>query len=192
VNKHDFINQLARMLGNLPEKERKDILYDYEEHFTIGIAEGKTEEEISRSLGDPRNIARQYKADSAIRIAEKDKSTGNIFRAVFAAGLLGFLNLLVVLTPFILLNALLLIMFASAFGITITGVVLFIASFVSLLFPGFIDIGSSFIFATSLSVGLTCMGLLFLIGTCYVAKYFYKITISYLKWNVDFINNRRV
>jgi len=192
VKKDDFMNQLAGMLGNMPEKDKKEILYDYEEHFTMGISEGKTEEEISRSLGDPKSIARQFRFDCAIRTAETDKSTGNILRAVFAAGLLGFFNLVIVLAPFLTLIGLLMGLFAMAFGFTISGAAAFIAVILSPFFPNLIDISIGYIFGVSLSVGLTCLGLLLFIAGCYISKYSYKITIKYLKWNVDFITGRRV
>ncbi len=187
MNKRDFLNELDRQLGNISENDRADILYDYEEHFRMGLAEGKNEEEISAALGDARNIARQYKADCALRKAESNISTGNILRAVLSAGVLGFFNLVIVLGPFLGLIGVLIGLFAAAFSITLSGIALFIAAILSPFLPGLIDIGTSFIFGTSLSVGLTCLGLLFLIGVCFIAKYFYRLTIAYLKWNLDFI-----
>jgi len=187
VNKHDFLNELEKQLGNIAKDDKREILYDYEEHFRMGVSEGKTEEEVARSLGDPKTIARQFRADSALSHAQPPTSAGNIFRAVFAAGLLGFFNLVFVLIPFICVVAILFSFSAVAFCIALGGILLFAVSLLSPFFPEAIDVGSNFLFASSLSVAVTCFGLLFLIGMCYAVKYFFRWTISYLRWNFDFI-----
>ncbi len=60
MTKNDFLNTLYQSLLYLPAKERQEILQDYEEHFAAGIGEGKSEEEICRALGDPKEIAQTY------------------------------------------------------------------------------------------------------------------------------------
>lgn len=49
-------------LQGLPISELEDIISDYEEHFNIGISKGKSEEEISKELGDPKEVALSYKS----------------------------------------------------------------------------------------------------------------------------------
>lgn len=56
MNKKQFLNELASSLKHLPASDRKDILQDFEEHFAIRMAEGKTEEEFAASLGSPQQI----------------------------------------------------------------------------------------------------------------------------------------
>ena len=41
MNKEQFLRELSNQLRKLPEEERQDILFDYEEHFQFGIEEGK-------------------------------------------------------------------------------------------------------------------------------------------------------
>lgn len=62
MNKNEFLTKLDQALVGVPEGERKEILYDYEEHFRNAGAAGKTEAEISHSLGTPEFIAEQYLA----------------------------------------------------------------------------------------------------------------------------------
>jgi uncharacterized membrane protein len=50
MNKEQIIKQLDSGLKRLSKEERQDILQDYEEHFAIGLAEGKSEEMIANSL----------------------------------------------------------------------------------------------------------------------------------------------
>ena len=39
MSKEQFLNELSSHLRKLPDEERKDILFDYEEHFQFGIEE---------------------------------------------------------------------------------------------------------------------------------------------------------
>lgn len=79
MNRVEFINTLKIELGNLPPSEVEDILYDYEEHFEVGLSKGKTEEEIARELGNPRSIAKSYKVNYKINNAENNPSTKSFF-----------------------------------------------------------------------------------------------------------------
>lgn len=64
MNKEEFLKDLERHLGGFSEEEKKEILYDYEEHFRIGFENGKTETELIEELGDPLSIANQYSSNS--------------------------------------------------------------------------------------------------------------------------------
>ncbi|UAC48744.1 DUF1700 domain-containing protein [Bacillus aquiflavi] len=96
-----FLQQLESLLRELPEHDRAEILYDYEEHFANGFANGKSMEEIAKELGNPRNIAKELLADDKISRAETNKSIGNISKAIFAAIGMSFFNLLFILAPVI-------------------------------------------------------------------------------------------
>ena len=48
-------------MTSIPENERKEIIYDYEEHFREGLLAGKKEAEIINALGMPKNVAAAYK-----------------------------------------------------------------------------------------------------------------------------------
>lgn len=60
MNKNDFIDILEKNLLRLPKTDRDDILSDYEAHFALGAEAGKSEEEVSASLGDPNELAQIY------------------------------------------------------------------------------------------------------------------------------------
>lgn len=63
MTKAEFLQTLERELHKLNEHERKEILYDFEEHFAAGFEEGKTEDEIAQELGNPKMIAKEILAD---------------------------------------------------------------------------------------------------------------------------------
>ena len=60
MTKEDYISNLRRALHTLPEADIADISQDFEEHFAIGLSQGKTEHEISAELGDPALVAATY------------------------------------------------------------------------------------------------------------------------------------
>jgi len=60
---NEFLKRLETLLSKVPENDRREMLYDYEEHFQIGLANGKSVEELTAELGDPYVIARDLLAD---------------------------------------------------------------------------------------------------------------------------------
>src|SRR5690625_5170729 len=103
MTKNNFLSQLTNLLKKLPEKERVEILQDYVDHFAFGLEEGKTEEEIVKSLGSPSQIAKEIRANYHIDQVNTSTSIGNILRATWAVIGLGFFNLVIVLGPAIAL-----------------------------------------------------------------------------------------
>lgn len=76
MTRKQYISKLQNHLCFLlPDNEIADILCDIEECFDAGENEGKSEEEISMSLGDPKNAAKEI-------IEEHRKSVG-IFNSQF-------------------------------------------------------------------------------------------------------------
>ncbi|MEG1002088.1 DUF1700 domain-containing protein [Clostridium sp.] len=73
MNKNEFLSILASGLKDFPEKELADILFDYQEHFTIGKSNGKTEEEIIEELGTPYEIVYQYRSAYLEKVALNDE-----------------------------------------------------------------------------------------------------------------------
>lgn len=101
MSKERFLKELSSHLRKLPEEERQDILFDYEEHFQFGMEEGKTESEIIKGLGSPKVIAKDLLALYRFDEMKKDPSTSNITRAVMAAVGLSLFNFIIVLGPLI-------------------------------------------------------------------------------------------
>lgn len=190
MNKKDFMNELSNSLENIPCEEKKDILYDYEEHFRIARENGKTEEETAENLGDPNTIGKTYRANAAINKAETDKSAKHITGAVFAVLGLGFINLVFILGPYLGIVGVLLGLFAASFGLIIAGIVGIIAAIFQPILPGVISMPVDQGAAIFAMVGIGCLGLLLLMGSCYLAKLLYAATIKYLKFNLRIIQKQ--
>lgn len=191
MTKREYISILEKALGNFTKEEKDEILYDYEEHFAIGLENGKTEEEIALQLGDPRSIAKQYKVTQTIEKAQERPSINNIFNAVFSVVSLGFFNLVFVLGPFIGLIGIMIGLFGASAGVTIYGLGVMLGSLLSPLFPQYIYLGSlSSLGLFFLGTGFSALGLLFIIFNCYFTKYVFRLTVKYLQWNLSFINSK--
>lgn len=189
--KKEYISILEKALGNFNKEEKDEILYDYEEHFAIGLEHGKTEEEIAVQLGDPRNIARQYKVTQTIEKAQEKPSITNIVNAVFSVVSLGFFNLMFVLGPFIGLIGVLIGLFGASAGVTVSGMGMMLGSLLFPLFPQYIYLGNvSPLGLFLLGTGIFALGLLFIIFDCYFTKYIYRLTVKYLQWNLSFIKSK--
>ena len=191
MNKKEFLGRLSELIKDIPEEEKKDILFDYEEHFRIGLEKGRKEEEIAASLGDPKIIAKQSRASCILKEAEKTTSASNIIRAIFAAIGLGFFNLVIVLGPAAGLIGILVALFAAAFAITVSGAAVLFGTLMGPVFAWNIYIPFTAVVSIPLGIGLTALGLLSIIGAFYLTKLFYKFSISYLKMNLQIITNRR-
>jgi len=187
MNRKEFIETLRADLKGLPQEEIDDIIYDYEEHFRIGLSQGKFEEDIARELGDPRNIAKMYKVSSKIDEAESNPSPKNLLKAMFSAMALGFFNFIIVLGPFIVIIALLIGMYGISVGLVVGGIG---SIFGTILIPFshyHVNLGFLPVTAVSLGIGLTCLGVLLFMASLYLTKLLYRGTVKYLKWNIDTI-----
>jgi len=189
MNKEEFLKQLRGKLKNVSKEEKEDILYDYEEHFKVGLEQGRTEKEIIEALGNPSDIAKQYVVNLSIQNAQENVSTNSIVKAVLASLSLGFFNIVIVLGPFLALVGTFVGLFSGAIAMTVGGIAGFFASIIGLVIPRLGSMGFAGIF---LSIGTTALGILWLIGNSYIAKYFYKITLKYLKWNYKTITGKEL
>jgi len=194
MDKEEFLEILRSQLRNIQGEDLAEILQDYEEHITIGIEEGREEGELIKSLGDPNEIAKQINADYHIKKAETTTSASNILRAVYASVGLGLFNAIFVLGPLLMILSFTLVLFIIPVVLGITGITLFGASLAAIVMPEYFqattynavaEIGVLFI-----SIGLTSLGLLILIGDYYVAKLIYELILKYLKFNLDIISGK--
>jgi len=190
MNKKDFISKLSTYLGGIPVEERQDVINDFEEHFKEGLAEGRTEEEIADSLGDPRALANQFKANILVNQAEKTTSAINITRAVLATLGLGFFNLMFILGPFIAIVAVLISLFVSAIAIIAAGITIFFASIFGPLIPQYFAVLINPAVAIFGSIGVTCFGILFFTGCIYLSKILYRLFVRYIKFNLRIITGK--
>ena len=192
MNKKQFLDQMTVNLRGIPKEDRLDIISDFEEHFKIGMEKGRSEDELSESLGNPKILAKQLKANVLVDQAEKTASATNITRAVFATLGLGFFNLIFVLGPFAGIAAVLFSLFATAVAIAASGITILVATIFGPLFPEFVGIIVNPAVGIFGSIGLTCFGILFFIGDIFLGKVLYRLFIKYIKFNIRVIKGKEL
>ncbi len=186
-----FLGQLKRSLSGLPAEEKREILYDYEEHFRIGTAEGKSEEQIADSLGNPRILGRSFRIESLLEESKKGHRAANVMRAVFASLSLGFFNVIITVPVYAGLVAALASLWAGAVSLAVTGVAVILAVILQPLLPAFINLGGMSIpFLIFASIGISALGLLSLIGMWKLSQWFVMITGKYVTFNLRIIKKQ--
>lgn len=64
MTEHQYITELESLLSRLPLEERQDIVQDIREYFGDGRKDGKSDSEITASLGSPLSIASELIASN--------------------------------------------------------------------------------------------------------------------------------
>lgn len=183
---NEFMSKLeSSLLSKVPKEDRREMLYDYEEHFQVGMTNGKSKDELIAELGDPHVIARDLLSDYRGGRMEKVQSPSpSKPRAIIAAISLALFNLIFIIGPL-----------SGIFGayIALCGV-----SFGLSLMPIFI-LGSYFLgysyenFAVNFFASLTVLslGLLMGIGMIAIGKVFLRLMRSYIKFNIKIVKGEK-
>lgn len=203
LTKQEYLKELKKNLRGFSQEEIDDILYDYEEHFSIGLSSGKTEEEIAEELGDPKDIAYQYKKakgnptikETANYYKEKAKEKTRAFSKSMSQNStttdkLVQIGILVILA--IILSPIILVVAGTILGIFVGGISLIfgcligIISYVTLAVTSTVVVNSLFFGVICILVSLIFLGILMTILGYYGIKLcivLVKKVIGYLTEN---------
>lgn len=183
MNKKEYMDQLENGLSSMSYKDVKEILGEIEEHFSVGIANGKTEDEICNDLGSADELAKAYIEGTSLPQAlikkpvyETPKTTVVENKNYDLAGVLFviFFNLIVMLPVWISV---------LGFVLALVGIELaLIGGLIGLILA--IPSMGTFI-ATGIVLALLLLFIVvFAFVLCYFAvKYFFVGTAAYIKWN---------
>jgi uncharacterized membrane protein len=184
----EYIRLLRNHLsGRLNKEQVEDIVSDYSEHFRIGKSVGRSEEDLYQALGSPHDVARELNAIYLVHKAEQSRSCGNIWHAIVATLGLGLFNIVFVIVPFILLLVVLALIFLAGGALSLFGPFTFVLAVLQLAGTPWLPLWLSPAAGIFLSIGMTTLGLLLIIGDYYLARFFYHLVIRYLKWNISVI-----
>ena len=192
MKRQEFIKNLKSELFGIPMVDIEDIIRDQEEMINDALKAGRTEDSIIQSFGDPKELARSLKAEIKIEKAGDEKKLSKQVRGVFGA-----VGALLVLAPFNLIFVL--GPFLAVLGVTFAGWTVAVtmgAVAIGLLgafLLEFLFIGTAL--TVQLSTFFTFLGFiglaaLFVVGMYYVTKIVFKLILSYLRWNLNFIQNQ--
>ena len=191
MTQNEFLTTMEKILRKLDPNERKDILADYTEHFFSGLEEGKTEEEISKSLGNPVMLAKAQIAESMTNRAESDRTPGNIVQAVLATLSLSLFNIIFIIGPLFGLLGGLIGLWAGALSLSLSG----IATLGGLVFSSFVReqvaiSGLSIWFYIFAGIGVSALGALASIGMWFLSRGFAGAILKYVKLNISIVKKR--
>ncbi len=178
MNREEFLSRLASALHHIPDEERKDILADFEEHFSLALAEGKNESIIAEELGDPDVIAKELLIDYRIGKAENEQSVKHIVQVILATLSLSFFNLIFIVGPVAVILSLYLGAGVAALAFSIAP----LAWLLSILFEP-----TNIVYTFFVSLVYCGFGILVSIGLFYIGKYLYRLILKYIKFNLRIV-----
>ncbi len=188
MSRDQFIAQLRQSLGNMSEAEKQDIIYDYDEHFRNGLAEGKTEEQIAQALGNPRIIGKSYRIDALLEEPREGGgvTAASVLRAIILSLSLTFVNVVFVLGPFIALLGVLFALWCAVAAIVFSGFACMVAPTWSSDVQGLSTFAGRIVLFFS-GIGVSAMGELAGIGMWLLTKWFFLGVAAYVKFNARIV-----
>ena len=183
MNKTEYLTKLTNELGHMPYGDVKDIIQSIEEHFDEGMGEGRSEEEIAESLGDPKELAMEFKDGAKFKqIIKKRKMSdnfkgpdgrGRIFVIVFNAFVgieMWFVLLAAIVAAFMFLAG-----DCAVIGLILAGLIT--GTLMEYIIP--------FIF---LVLTLICVAVFLVVLLFLGIKYYAKGLKAYIRWNKNIWN----
>jgi uncharacterized membrane protein len=121
MRKLEYLDALKRaMLGLPPETQAKTLAY-YEQRFVDGAALGRSEEDVSKELDDPRKIALTLRTSAHLGAFQEKKNPANLLRLLVTGAGLAIFNLFMVV-PAAVFAALLTALYACALAFYVGGI----------------------------------------------------------------------
>lgn len=182
MNKQAFIQRLDGALARLKPEERKEIVADFEEHFVIGLAGGKTEEEVAKELGDPVALAAQY--TEGLPEPKQPVTASGVARGILAGFALILFDCIIALPVIAVLVSIWVVLWSIVITLFAVSLAMFAAPFVAWgVFHGVLaGIGS-----VMLGIATLALTVLAGIGMVYVTKWFFKGLAGYVMAHIRII-----
>jgi uncharacterized membrane protein len=121
MGKLEYLDALKRaMTGLAPQVQARTLAY-YEQRFVDGLAAGRSEEDVSKELDDPKKIAMTLRASSHLSAFEQKRNPFNLLRLIVSTLGLAIFNLFMVV-PAAVYASLLAAMYACALGFYVAGI----------------------------------------------------------------------
>lgn len=192
MNKDEWILKVTKGLSNMSQEEIAEITADYREYFQDAIDNGRTEEEVIRSLGNPRKVSKELKASSNIKRAEENMNLINISRAVFSVVTLGIFNLTVMFSPTLLLFLLIFIFALLGLIIGATGLFLLALGILGIfsIFP--LTLSAKPIVLTLAGLMIGSLGGIIFVCSSMLAQKVFKLLVKYFRFNMKIIKGDRL
>lgn len=186
MDKNHFMQILYTELKPMNPNEIADIMADFEEHFASGLVNGKSEDEIVSELGNPYEIASQFKdgsyegappvqnAAAPAAPAVQPSPPKNKINEGALVGVILF-NVFLGIPIWISLFSTLFGFWVAAGGIGISAAVLFVVAIVQ---AGYVSI-----ILALFGLALTALAILAVILMVYLTKWLCIGLVAYVRWS---------
>lgn len=121
MGKQEYLDALRKAMTGLPPETVAKTLAYYEQRFIDGLTVGRSEEEISKELDEPRKIAMTLRASVHLNAFEQKKNPVTLARMLASFAGLAVFNLFMVI-PAIVFSALLVAVYTSSFVFYVSGI----------------------------------------------------------------------
>ena len=182
MNKKQFLSILETRLAPLQPDERRELLGDVESHFEFGMQNGRSEEEISRELGDPFTMAREALGDRFTDMPVQIQGSPSGLARIFIR--IGLFFCALVAVPFQIA------LWAGGIGIA-AGAVATILSPVMVLLE-YIFNGTFYPAKLFLAISFIGVGILLSYLVRLIFKGLMAMAQGYLSWNIQMVKGRPV
>lgn len=172
MEKEKLLQELEERLKGIPPEDRDKLIDLYKD--LIAVAEKNRKEGKESSVSLP---SYPFDENFHIPINEKEKTTPHYGRMVLATVSLALFNMIFVLAPFVAIVGIYFSMWIVSFSFVLS-------PFISILKMAF---GSFEIVEFFLTLILCGLGLMIGVGSMYVGKWLYRISLIYFNWNIKLI-----
>lgn len=125
MNKRIYLNKLRKALEGMPQEMIEEIISDYQEHFEFGQLNGKSEDQISRELGHPKDVAKEYLGAKPKKMKKQAFSIAKaLYFIIFLVGLFTILPHLLKATANVLWAIFIFILIIAGIGLVLGAVVI--------------------------------------------------------------------
>ena len=193
MTKDEFLKELEKELNFLTDLERREVLEDQDEFIREAISQGRSEEEVIKSLGTPKSFAEAVRLEHRVkRIEDAPDTWSSVRESLTATGVLfGLmpLSLLLLFGPGLVILSFLFSWFTVSVSILIPASLFFFLSFFVFFFGfGVFEFLGVFFLSLGFLLGsLASLALLFSL-----VKFVVDLFVRYLKWNVGLVKGRLV
>lgn len=191
MNRLEWMRNLREELDAAGVPKSSEIVADYEEHFAVAAERGEHEQNVILRLGPPAAVARAHHAEAMITKVEagSEWDFSNALGAALRLLVLTPFNFFMLIGPFLILCILLVVgwmlcLVGGALSVGAIALALFSLPFLIFSFWG---TGAVF-FGALAFVGLTVLSVL---AMFWISKALVRVFVSYLRWNIDFVIDRK-
>lgn len=182
-----FMKKLLKGIVSLPKVKVKEIQEDITQHFHEGLINGKDETEITKMLGDPEALAKEY---TDLYFNQNPYKKRNSFATI--GNFIALLLLNLILLPIWIISFTLLFIPIIGICIAFYSTIILIGVSIQLIFPNLLFVTDYLSITFFGSLAIISLGLLIFVIGIRSNKIIIKLFKKYLLWNYKIIKGDNI